>query len=354
MSSVWRQVAGHDALRPKPSLDLMAQLHVDSTQLGLTEDIELRLLDNALRDEGLTLLIGHSGAGKSSQLARLAQRLHQEPHPRLPGVHVLPLFVPVAANRERAVKLSAFGRGVIEEASALLRSELRDEDRRRLEQAAAQSVSVAHTPSTFNASLVAGAPGLQAKLGADLGHDVITVLTQPDLAAGGLPELARTVSAHGLKLVLIVEDTDAWAEMPDGSDRALGFFTEVLRPLCSDTELVVVTAIQEHWLQEPETSEALAALQERAGGVVRLLERVEPGASEFLSRILARRLGAALAAAPPPLEELLSDEALAMLAHPIAQASNVRAALARLRDVLDFHREALPERLEAEHVVAVL
>lgn len=173
MKELVQHLYDNRAFKPAPSLLELASAHVPFADLGgVVAAPEPRVRSGIEEGDGITVLVGGSGSGKSSVLACIASELAGSPTPA--GRRYLPVFVPVAARPAVADDLGAFGRAAAREVLLALRAGLPHEYRDRLEQISAPAVTRQQTGPKFNASLVGRVFGRSgADLGVDLGGDVV-------------------------------------------------------------------------------------------------------------------------------------------------------------------------------------
>src|SRR4051794_22009929 len=98
MSETLKKLYEGKAFKPTPSLWEMAEAHVPFAELDVIAAPEESIQNGLTEGDGVAVLIGPSGSGKSSVLAYVAKTLavtHAD------GPHVrpyLPVFVPVAGR----------------------------------------------------------------------------------------------------------------------------------------------------------------------------------------------------------------------------------------------------------------
>jgi AAA ATPase-like protein len=346
-SELWRELYDQQAFKPAPSLWELAEAHVPFSELGARQAPEPRVRSGLEEGDGLALLVGAPGSGKSSVLAYVAARLAGSRSDA--GRLYLPVFVPVAARPE-ASDLDLFGRGVALEVLLALREQLPKAARERLERQLAEQVSRQRTPPQFNARLAARIPGLSSEAGVKFAGEIVTLAGRERLDNyGGLRSLGDLARAHGHELIVLVEDTDAWSSIPSGPEVAEAFFAGVLRPLASDADVAVGVAVQPRWEELP----AFAELKERAVAAVPMPPVPRPPrATRVVAAVLERRVRRAVGAevaGEDVIERLLTPDGLETLASEMIERGSLRAPLARLRDTLDRFADGLPERLDREH-----
>jgi hypothetical protein len=82
-------------------------------------------------------------------------------------------------------------------------------------------VTTQRSGAKFNAKLAAKIFNAGPELGVELGGDVMSIVREQRLDNhGGLKTLGDVVRAHGLELMIAVEDTDAWARSTEGDEIA--------------------------------------------------------------------------------------------------------------------------------------
>ena len=306
MSELLARLYAEGAFDPSLAHYELAASHVPLGRLGFNPAPEELLIDAVSRTDGLSLIVGASGSGKSSLIAYCAELLTDL---RREDRQYLPLLVPVAAHRKDAVQLASFGRIAV---ASLLAAFPLDKDRRqKLDQMTAASVTKQLPSTDFNAKLALRNAG--PEFGVTLRGEVLSLSAPGALdhdPYGGLDELAHLLRGLKRELVVIVEDTDAWAlEADRGREAARDFFAAVLAPLQAPAFAVVVAA-QTQWSDV----EALAALSERA--VARIdIPTYETQAREVVEQIVRRRIEWALGDGERHnVGDVLDEEAVTLLA----------------------------------------
>ena len=352
MSGLLERLYAEGAFNPAlPQYELAAS-HIPFGDLGFSPAPEQVLLDAVSQTDGLALVVGESGAGKSSLMAYCAEALTDLSRD---GRRYLPLLVPVAAHGVEAAKLSTFGRLAV--ASLLAALPVPERERTLLDRMTAQKVTRQLPSKDFNARLAlkGGAPGGVASAGADFGltlrGEVLSISAPGALdhdPYGGLEQLAHTLRGVQRELVVMVEDTDAWALDPDGGlDVARAFFGGVLGPLQAPGFSVVVAA-QTHWAE----LDAFNALAERAVARIDVPTYSRPRAKQVIEAIVAGRISWSLAdEAPHTSDEVLEEDALDVLAARLHETGSVRSALTLLRDTLTRVSAGFPDVLTREHLL---
>ncbi|HVL31256.1 MAG TPA: hypothetical protein VM299_03415 [Solirubrobacteraceae bacterium] len=330
----------------------LAAAHIPLGRLGISPAPERLLIDAVGQTDGLTLIVGASGAGKSSLMTYTAERLTELERD---GRRYLPLLVPVAAHSAGAANLATFGRLAI--ASLLAALPVGADDRSRLERMTADNVTRQLPSKDFNARLAlrGGLPGGVARAGADFGVTLrgeVLAISSPGALDhdpyGGLDELADMLRVLRRELVIMVEDTDAWAFEPDGGlETAQAFFAGVLAPLVSPGFSVVVAA-QTRW----SGLDAFSAISERAVARIDVPTYSLPRAREVITAIVAGRVSWTLGdRIDHSASEVLDDGALDVLAARLRDTGSVRSALSVLRDTLTKVSADFPPVLTREHLL---
>ena len=339
------------AFKPAPSLWELALAHVPFAELDADQPPEPRVRYGLEERDGLALLLGGPGSGKSSVLAHVADAIADEPTPA--GYRYLPVFVPVAGRPEIAQDLSRFGKGVARELLRALHDGAPAHVRARIGRAMAEAETVQHGGSRFNAKVAAKAmlPGgeVGGELGLDLAGDVASIITAQDLDPfGGIKTLGDIARTRGFELLLFIEDTDAWARSPEGDGTARAFFNAILRPLASDVDVGVAVAIQSAW----EELDELAAILTRAVAVARVPEATgQPHATAMITRVLERRIANGLPDRSTSPEAVFTSDALSMLGYEVRRSGGMREPLVRVRDTFDRHADDLPDRFDRHHLL---
>ncbi len=352
MSDLWATLRAEHAFQQTPPLGELGETHVPYEELGVGPAPEPELSVHLRGGPGITTLIGKPGQGKSSVLAFLATQLGQERDKD--GRSCLPIFVPVAATaigKNEDLTLSDFGQLVIRELAASLRDSLEGGEHEEIRQALAEEVTYEQTPNTFNASLTAKVFGVGGEGGFDLAKEVVTtVSTEPPDKYGGLLTASQMADAHGLDLVVLVEDTDAWAQQANADDLAQTFFSQVLYLAGADAGARIAVAVQDRWKDDA----AFKGLQTKtlADVVMPSFEDVAQ-ARPALERVLSGRIEGKIekGTAGSKVDEMFSDAALANLAETLASTNSFRDVMKRISNGLDRHSDALPQQLDVKHIV---
>ena len=339
------------AFKPAPSLWELAATHVPFAELDVDDPPEPRIERGLAEGDGIVVLHGECGTGKSSVLAHVTSRLSERATDADPPKRYLPIFVPVA-GQAAATRLDDFGRAAILEVLLAIKHSAPEEARERLETALGHEVVRQRSGAKFNAKLSAKVFNAGPEMGVDLAGDVVSVLGEHRLDnRGGIKTLGDIVRVRGFELLIGIEDTDAWARSRDGDATARTFFANVVRPLASECDVGVVVAVQSHWARLDEVRD----LRERAVSVGTMPEAATPGHAELMiERILDRRIGFGLGdrhVSDATARAVFTDDAVAMLANELFESKNVRAPLALVRDTFDRHADDPPSRFERQHLL---
>jgi hypothetical protein len=349
------------AFKPAPSLWELAMAHVPLADFGLPAPPEERIRRGLVEGDGVSLLVGDPGSGKSSVFAYLAAALSKRGTDTEPPRRYLPVFVPVGSRPDSSGSIDAFGSIAIREVLDTLRDSLPEPLRQKLERGSAAQVTRKHVAPRFNARLAGEViNGMGPEIGVQLGGDVLEVVGKHGLdSRGGIRTLGDVVRAHGLELILFIEDTDAWAR-GDGPRQAQSFFRHVARPLCNEVDVAVGIAVQVAWVEDPELR--LAEVQDvsaRAVTVARMPRpRSETEATRVVEGVLDRRIRNGLddsaEAGDHPAKAVFAADALGSLGHDFYATGSMREPLTRVRDTFDRSAEDLPDQITLSHMLESL
>lgn len=348
MSELLQQLNASSAFAPSMGMVKLAEAHIPFAELT-GYDLEGRIAEAIEVADGLVLLEGERGAGKSSALAKVALDLSKQRTPN-GECQYFPLFVPiVAADR---VDIQGVGKQAWDQLAYSLQDlpePAQEGASEQIGRAKVEQVSRQLPAQAFNAKLSASVLGTGLELGGELKGGVVT-LTQsstPLDELGGLLTLAETLRGNSLELVLIIEDTDGWSleTKERGLKLAQTFFARTLRPLLAPGFAFVV-AVQSHWRVDAEAYEPIA---DQAPHLTRIPEFPGDRALDAVKTVLARRCEYALGT-EHSAEDIATDDALDLLAAKLLETQNIRDLLTMMRDAL-MKAEPDVERITRAHLL---
>jgi hypothetical protein len=283
---------------PAPRHDDLFLLHVPFDELTGTGSCEAALA-GALRRGERVALVGGSGAGKSSVISWVLSPLVED---------LAPLPVPVAIEEpEVATSPVAFAGHLVRTVARYVAhahpgdaEEARDRARRT-----SRTVTGPRRERAGRLSLAPSWLGLRVELATEL-RSVSERAAVPRPGQQVIEEaqaILATVAAHGLRPVVVLDDTDKWLRVPGRPDPAAhlaGFFSQVPRLLAEQLAVPAVLAVHEHYLGHPAYHASAGFLD----ATVRL-PPLPDGAA--LLRLLSRRADGAVA---QPLPDLVTEPAL--------------------------------------------
>lgn len=289
---------------PAPRHDDLYLLHVPFDELTGSAGCE-QAVGAALRRRERVALIGGSGAGKSSVISSVLNPLVED---------LAPLPVPVAIE-DPAVATSpvAFAAHLVRTVAryvAHAHPDAAEEARER----ARRTTRTVQAPRRERAGRFSVAPswlGLRVELTTELR----SVSGDAPLDRPGqeiieeAQAILRTVEAHDLQPVLVLDDTDKWLQvpgLPDPGAHLAAFFSQVPRLLAEQLAVAAVLAVHQHYLDQPgylasrgflDASVRVPALPDRAA----------------LERVLGHRAGGWVSES---IAELVTEPALeSLMAH---------------------------------------
>jgi Cdc6-like AAA superfamily ATPase len=322
-------LAAQDAFRPTSRFDLLAEDHVPFDELTSEARFEQRLIDTVTGPEGLSLIFGSAGSGKTSLIAWACHHL--------PDTHAA-LRVPVAAL-EDAGDLRVLA-GTVIVAAVRATANLTEEQRTDLSATAADRVSTRPAGKLITGGTIGGAM-IPAELNLDLGS-LYSEYEREGLPVDRLHGLDRLVSvfaARGKQLLLVLEDTDAMAGGP--GEQAERFLAAILI-LAREFDAPVIVAVQDH-----HSGPAYDRLRQEGREIV---IPALPDTAQALRRIVAHRLHRA-ELRDVPVGEVLDDDAVnALVSVYDESAGNLRQVLAVLQFALDHAVDEQAELLTFPHV----
>lgn len=239
------------AFQPLRTFDELPLYHVPFDDICGGTRHESALL-RAVTERRRTTVIGRRGSGKSSLIATVL-----DPFGPLPD-QFIPIRVPVATAAENVItdpgELARLVTRIVADSIGQLDDQTRETTRNR----AAESVKTTLRPRRISGGLAI--PGSVAKLQVDV-REVVTEYTltasAPELIAAAV-DLFRTIRAHGVDPILILDDTDSW--FADRAHLAVPFFDRTLRGVVAELDCPVVAAIHNSYLEIDGFDEARRAM----------------------------------------------------------------------------------------------
>jgi Cdc6-like AAA superfamily ATPase len=322
-------LARQDAFRPSGRFECLAEDHVPFDHLTGQTRYEQMLIQTVTGPEGLCLVFGAAGTGKTSLISWACHHL--------PESHVA-LRVPVAALEDPGdVKVLA---GTVIVSAARATADLTDEQRTDLASTAADRRTTRPAGKTFRRGTLGGGP-VPAQLHLDLGalYEEYEREGLPVDRFHGLDRLISIFVERQKYLVLVLEDTDAMAGGP--GQQADRFLSAVL-VLSRELDAPIIVAVQDHHR---------GASYDRLRQAGREIDIPTLANTEnALRSIVARRLHRAdLDSAP--VSEILDDAAITGLVSVYDESGgNLRQLLAVLQSALDHAVDEQADLLTFPHI----
>ena len=234
---------------PAPRHDDLFRLHVPFDQLTGTEACE-HALGAALRRGERVALVGGSGAGKSSVISHVLGPLVED---------LAPLPVPVAIEEPDVATSPVAFAGHLVRTVAHYVEHAHPADAEEARERARRTGRHVREPFRRRSGRLSVAPswmGMKVELAAELrsaseraslerpGQEII------EEAQG----ILDTVAAHGLRPVVVLDDTDKWLQWPGLTDpkaHLAAFFAQVPRLLAEQLSVAAVLAVHHRYLTEP-------------------------------------------------------------------------------------------------------
>lgn len=289
---------------PAPRHDDLYLLHVPFDELTGTASCE-RAVGAALRRGERVALVAGSGAGKSSVISAVLNPLVED---------LAPLPVPVAIEDPLvATSPVAFAGHLVRTVARYVANAhpASAEEARERARRTTKTVLPPRRERTGRLSLAPSWLGLRVELTTELRS--VTERAPVDRPGQEIIEEAQailqTVAAHGLRPVIVLDDTDKWLRvpgLPDPASHLAGFFSQVPRLLAEQLAVSAVLAVHEHYL-ELSAYDASRGFLDAAVHVPALPDRAA------LERLLGHR---AQAWVPEPISKLMTEPALeSLMAH---------------------------------------
>lgn len=266
-------VAEQAVFRPRSRPWDLHELHVPLDVLSESDSYEQQAITRITQGTCVAV-IGHSGAGKSSVIAWLCNRL--------PASHVA-LRIPVTGVEDP---------GSVGEVARLALSITLDQimldarDQTELEHARVDSTTVSRTPTGFSAKLGGGA--IPAEVGintASLQEEFTHNRLDGDHLIALNGRLIPVLADAGITPVFVFEDTEATVGAYDDHQRAEAFFAGPLSAFVDQIDAPTLVAVQTHLTDGSRAFSRLAPVIERL--TIPLLDQHAP---RVIESILGRRL----------------------------------------------------------------
>lgn len=286
---------------PAPRHDDLYLLHVPFDELTGTGGCEQEIA-SALRRGERVALVGGSGAGKSSVISSVLNPLVED---------LAPLPVPVAIEDPIVATSPVAFAGHLVRTVARYVANAHPAAAEEARERARRTTRTITSPRRERAGRLSLAPswlGMRIELTTELRS--VSERAPMDRPGQEIIEEAQailqTVAAHGLRPVIVLDDTDKWLQvpgLPDPAAHLAGFFSQVPRLLAEQLSVAAVLAVHEHYLHR-------AAYHASAGFVDATVHvpAVPDGAA--LQRVLARRASGWVS---EPFSQLMTEPALESL-----------------------------------------
>lgn len=250
-ASALSRLRAERAFQPLRTFEELPVYHVAFDDIRGDDHHEARLAD-ALAARRRATVVGRRGSGKSSLIAAVAGMFGPLPE------RFVPVRVAVATAADEVVTdPGEFARLVTRLVAAGI-AQLGDDERTAARRRTADSIRLTHRPTRFSGGI--GVPGDIARLQVD----VRAIETEYTLTASG-PELIaaasdlfRTIRAHGVEPVLILDDSDSW--FAERAELAVTFFERTLRPVAPELACPIVAAVHDEYRTLAGMDDALRAL----------------------------------------------------------------------------------------------
>jgi energy-coupling factor transporter ATP-binding protein EcfA2 len=311
-----------NALAQTLTFEQLEAYHVPFDELTGSQAVETELLYWSER-RGRVALIGDSGAGKSSVLASVFGAFSEN----LPE-NLVPTRIPVALADSKAITgVADFGRHVVRHILDWAAPEaLQDDERNELEQRLADLERRAGRRRRTGFSLGTGQVlPIDARLSGDLtgaASDFEHQLQSGDVVRA-LKRLVDLFRARALEPFLILDDTDAWLQLPgqeeEARDLATGFFGSNLKMMSRELDCGFAVAVHRSYLDLP-------AYQGIADSLEPIDLPVFPDPLAAIRAILQRRMD--VDELGISVDEAFSMDALEVLAGIYADVPDVRRVMA--------------------------
>lgn len=326
-------LAERRAFRPRTYFLELVKDHVSFDTLGAGSPEE-QVRCSLAAEGGVIAVIGPSGAGKSSLIAAVAATVA--------GETFVPLRIGVANAESHLQDPIRFAQHVIREVLQLADDILGD-DREVLEPATAASRTELPKETTtrvggrLSTGLFAGEVARQVKTQAES----LIQEANPTDSAAGLDQVVQIFGHHGLKPILLFEDTDAWVGREEMTTTASAFF-ERLTQLARQLNIRVLVAVH----PEYQRLDGFRAIEDVLLDQVKI--PVFPDAAVALKRILQHYIKRV--EIHSAVEEVIEHDAVVWLGSQYDSDHDLRRVLNLVDRALRRAGAPLPDRLGVEHL----